>query len=175
MRCGEGIEITYTITKLPLDYLLVAATQKGLCAVQFGNNQKKLEREFKKEFSAAKLTRNDQYLRKWTQALIDYLAGEKPWLLLPYDVQATAFQRRVWNWLRSIPSGTTYNYSEAAKAIGQPNAARAVARACATNSVALIIPCHRIVPKSGGAGGYRWNSDRKRKLLNLESKPIRRK
>jgi len=96
------------------------------------------------------------------------LAGHKPWPLLPYDVQATAFQRRVWDWLRAIPSGTTYSYSEAAKAIGAPNAARAIARACATNPVALVIPCHRIIPKGGGAGGYRWGLDRKRQLLKLE-------
>ncbi len=106
------------------------------------------------------------------QALIDYLAGSKPWPHLPYDVQATAFQKRVWDWLCSIPSGATYNYSEAAKAIGQPKAARAVARACATNPVALVIPCHRIVPKSGGVGGYRWDPNRKRQLLKLENAEV---
>jgi AraC family transcriptional regulator of adaptative response/methylated-DNA-[protein]-cysteine methyltransferase len=107
-------------------------------------------------------------LQPWIQALVDYLAGHTPWPLLPYDVQATAFQRRVWEWLRTIPAGTTYNYSELAKAIGQPTAARAVARACASNPVALVIPCHRIVPRSGGIGGYRWSPARKQKLLTLE-------
>ncbi len=100
--------------------------------------------------------------------MTDYLTGHKPWPLLPYDVQATTFQKRVWDWLRAIPSGMTYSYSEAAKAIGRPKAARALARACATNPVALVIPCHRIVPKAGGAGGYRWDSNRKRQLLKLE-------
>ncbi len=161
--------ITYTITDSPLGYLLLAATEKGICAVQLGEDKKKLEYEFKKEFEAAQWIPTDKYLCQWNQALIDYLAGHKPWPLIPYDVQATAFQRQVWHWLRTIPSGTTYSYSEAAKAIGQPSAARAVARACATNPVALVIPCHRIVPKSGGVGGYRWNPDRKQQLLKLEN------
>lgn len=171
-RKGQGVLISYTITDLPLGYLLLAATEKGVCAVRFGNDKRKLERELKREFNAAQLIQNDQHLRKWVQSLVDYLAGHKPWPLLPYDVQATAFQRRVWDWLRTIPSGTTYNYSEAAKAIGEPTAVRAVARACAANPVALVIPCHRIVPKSGGVGGYRWNSNRKRQLLKLEKMQI---
>ena len=165
---GAGLTIAYTITNSPLGPLLLAATEKGICSVKLGDHKKKLERELKKEFQAAQLIENDKNFRPWIQALIHYLAGRKPWPLLPYDVQATAFQRRVWDWLRAIPSGTTYHYSEAAKAIGQPDAARAVARACATNPVALIIPCHRIVPKAGGIGGYRWHPSRKQKLLKLE-------
>lgn len=161
--------ITYIITDSPLGHLLLAATQRGISAVRLGNDQKRLKRELKKELDAAELVENDKHLQKWTQALTDYLAGRKPWPLLPYDIKATSFQRRVWNWLRTIPSGKTYTYSEAAKAIGRPTAVRAVARACATNPVALVIPCHRIVPKSGGVGGYRWDPDRKRQLLKLES------
>src|SRR6185295_17157902 len=134
-----------TVIDSPLGELLVAANEKGICSVRLGNNKKQLERELKKEFAAAQFRENDKYLRQWVQALTDYLAGNKPWPLLPFDVQATAFQRRVWDWLRTIPSGKTYNYVEAAKAIGQPTAARAVARACATNPIALVIPCHRIV------------------------------
>jgi len=167
---GRGSTISFTIANSPLGFLLLAATRKGICAVRLGNNKKLIERELKKEFAAAQFISNDKNVRQWIQALIDYLAGHKPWPLLPYDVRATAFQRRVWNWLRTIPSGTTSHYSQVAKAIGQPTAARAVARACAANPVALVIPCHRIVPKSGGVGGYRWNSDRKRKLLQLEKK-----
>ncbi len=158
----------YAITDSPLGYLLVAATAKGICAVRLGNVKRKLEQELKKEFESPARVQHDKSLQKWNQALVHYLAGEKPWPLLPYDVQATVFQRRVWKWLRTIPAGKNYSYSEAAKAIGQPAAARAVARACATNPAALVIPCHRIVPKSGGVGGYRWNSSRKRKLLALE-------
>ena len=162
------IRIVYTVNNSPLGYLLLVATQKGICAVRFGKDKKKLERELKKEFEAAQFLKNGKPLRQWNQALIHYLAGHTVWPLLPYDVEATAFQRRVWDWLRTIPPGETYHYSEAAKAIGQPTAARAVARACATNPAALVIPCHRIVPKSGGVGGYRWHSDRKQELLKLE-------
>lgn len=165
---GRGSIIRYTIVDSPLGNLLLAATAKGICAVRLGSSKRTLERELKKEFAAAQFVKNDKYLGQWIQALIDYLAGHRPWPLLPYDVQATAFQRRVWDWLRTIPAGTTYNYSEVAKAIGRPTAARAVARACATNPVALVIPCHRIVPKAGGVGGYRWDPDRKKKLLKLE-------
>ncbi|MSR77507.1 MAG: methylated-DNA--[protein]-cysteine S-methyltransferase [Candidatus Omnitrophica bacterium] len=162
--------MVYTITNSPLGYLLLAATKKGLCTARLGDDKKQLEREFNKEFGASKSARNDHYLKKRTQALIDYLEGRKPWPLLPYDVQATVFQKRVWEWLRTIPSGKTYHYSEAAKAIGRPSAIRAVARACATNPVALVIPCHRIVPKAGGVGGYRWDPARKQKLLKLENR-----
>lgn len=170
---GRGRVITYTIAGSPLGYLLLAATEKGICAVRLGNNKKELERELKKEFAAAQLIENNRQVQPWIQALVDYLAGHTPWPLLPYDVQATAFQRRVWDWLRTIPAGTTYNYSELAKAIGQPTAARAVARACAANPVALVIPCHRIVPRSGGVGGYRWSQVRKQKLLTLEKSSLR--
>ena len=163
------MKITYTIMDSPLGVLLLAATEKGFCSVRLGKDKKKLERELKKEFSAAKWTANDKHFRRWTRSLVNFLAGHKPWPLLPYDVQATAFQRRVWDWLRTVPAGKTCHYAAAAKAIGEPTAARAVARACATNPVALVIPCHRIVPKSGGAGGYRWSPERKRKLLTLEN------
>jgi len=159
----------YAITNSPLGYLLVAATSKGICAVRLGSNKRKLEQQFIKEFKTAQCGQHDKYLQKWNQTLINYVEGEKPWPVLPYDVRATAFQRRVWEWLRKIPAGKTYSYSEAAKAIGQPAATRAVARACATNPVALVIPCHRIVPRTGGVGGYRWNPARKRKLLMLEA------
>ena len=162
--------INYTITNSPLGYLLMAATKKGICSVRLGDSKKKLEIELKIEFKTAELVQNNENLRKWLKALMGYLSGRESWPRLPHDVQATAFQRRVWKWLRTIPPGKTYNYAAAAKAIGQPTAARAVARACATNPVALVIPCHRIVPKAGGVGGYRWSPDRKQKLLKLENR-----
>lgn len=165
--------INYSITNSPLGYLLVAATEKGICSVRLDSDKKKLESEFKKEFEAARLMPNDKYLKKWNLALMDYLSGRKPWPLLPYNVRATAFQSRIWNWLRTIRSGKTLSYSQAAKAIGRPTAVRAVARACATNPIALVIPCHRIVPKAGGVGGYRWHPARKRKLLELETAIMR--
>ncbi len=165
---GEGISMVYTIVNSPLGYLLVAATPKGICSVKLGDDKKILEAELKKEFAAAELKSQNSLLRQWTQALIDYLAGHKPLPTLPSDIQATAFQRRVWNWLMTIPSGKTYHYEEVARAIGKPSACRAVARACAANPIALIIPCHRIVPKAGGLGGYRWLVKRKKYLLDLE-------
>ncbi len=169
---GKGEQIRYTITNSPLSYLLVAATSSGICSVHFGKRKRELARQLNKEFTQARLEAKRKDLQQWTQALIDYLAGEKPWPLLPYDVQATAFQRKVWDHLRAIPAGRTYDYSAVAKAIGQPRAARAVARACASNPVALVIPCHRITPKAGGVGGYRWNPRRKKKLLVLENRRI---
>ena len=166
---SKNDKITYTLADSSLGYLLLAATEKGICSVQLDDDKKKLESRFKKEFSAAEIVRNDKNLRKWTQALTQYLSGNKSWPQLPYDVKGTVFQQRVWKWLCTIPSGKTYNYSAAAKAIGHPKAVRALASACASNRVALVIPCHRIVPKAGGVGGYRWRPDRKRKLLNIES------
>lgn len=166
---GTGLVISYSITRTSLGLLLVAATDKGLCVVRFGENKASLARGLKQEFANAQLRENSPHLNIWIKALIDYLEGHKPWPLLPYDLKATAFQRRVWEFLRAIPSGQTYQYAQAARAIGAPKAARAVARACATNPVAIVIPCHRIVPKSGGVGGYRWKASRKRKLLKLEN------
>ncbi len=167
---GKGEHIMYTITNSPLGYLLLAATSRGLCSVRFGENKAKLLRELQLEFSDAQVEQKGRDLESWTQSLVDYLAGKKPWPLLPYDVQATAFQRKVWDYLRTIPAGQTYDYSSVAKAIGRPKAARAVARACASNRLALVIPCHRIVPKSGGVGGYRWQPKRKQRLLELEKR-----
>ena len=162
--------IFYTINKTPTGYILVAATSKGICCVSLGDNKDKLIETFKKEFLQAQLGKKEKNLQVWSQALIDYLTQEAPWPLLPYDVKATAFQRKVWEYLRSIPSGKTYNYKALAQAIGNPKAARAVARACATNQVALVIPCHRIIPKAGGIGGFRWHPKRKKYLLALENK-----
>ena len=153
-----------------LGILLIAATKRGICSVRLGDDENILRKELTQEFYAANLVESDQHFTEWTQALIDYLSEKSPWPTLPYDLKATAFQRRVWDWLRTIPAGETYNYSDVAKAIGQPKATRAVARACATNPVALVIPCHRIVPKSGGVGGFRWHPERKKKLIELEKK-----
>jgi len=165
---GKKQTIWFTIVDCPLDLMLIATTEKGICFLGLGNNKNQMLKEFKREFPAAKLIEKEKKLRQWAQALINYLSGDKPWPILPYDIQATAFRRKVWDWLRTIPSGKTYTYSEVAKAIGQPRAARAVASACAKNPASLIIPCHRIVPKSGGIGGYRWKPSRKQKLLQLE-------
>ena len=165
---GKGQTIFYSIARCPLGQLLLATTKKGVCAVRLGNSRKLLVDELKDEFVNAVVRMADSERSKWQQAIINYLSGNTPWPKLPYDVQATAFQRKVWDFLRTIPEGKTAHYSDIAAAIGQPTASRAVARACATNPVALVIPCHRVVPKAGGVGGYRWGPERKKKLLVLE-------
>jgi AraC family transcriptional regulator, regulatory protein of adaptative response / methylated-DNA-[protein]-cysteine methyltransferase len=165
---GKGQMIYYSIVKCPLGFLLLAATKKGVCTVRIGNSQKSLVDELKSEFNNAEIAETDSKLSEWTQMLINYLAGSSPWPKLPYDIKANAFQRKVWDHLRTIPEGQTMSYSELASAIGQPKATRAVARACATNPVALVVPCHRVIPKTKGTGGYRWGAARKRKLLAME-------
>lgn len=165
---GKGQKIYYSVVKCPLGLLLLAATKKGVCAVRIGDSRQDLVEELKNEFKNADINETNSELSEWPQMLINYLAGSTPWPKLPYDVKATAFQRKIWGHLRTIPEGQTMHYSEIASAIGQPNAARAVARACATNPVAIVIPCHRVVPKAGGVGGYRWGPERKTKLLAME-------
>ncbi len=170
---GKGQTIYYSVVNCPLGLLLLATTKKGICAVRIGGSRKMLVDELKDEFENAVIHKADSELSEWPQVLINYLSGNTPWPKLPYDVQATAFQRRVWDCLRTIPEGKTAYYSDIAAAIGQPKATRAVARACAANPVAVVIPCHRVVPKSGGIGGYRWGSERKKKLLAMEQQKER--
>ena len=165
---GRGMDINYAIIKSPLGYLLVGATDKGVCAVRLGDSEKALEEGLFGEFHAANLRRDDKGLGRWVEPILAHLKGNRPHLDLPIDVQATSFQRRVWEELQSIPYGSTRSYSQIARSIGQPSATRAVARACATNSVALIVPCHRVVRENGDLGGYRWGVERKERLLAQE-------
>lgn len=166
---GMHIDITYTIAESPLGYVLVAATERGICAVRLGDSADELEQTLHGEFSAATLRRDDAELHGWVQQLLDYLHTGQPLGDLPLDVQATAFQRKVWEALRAIPFGSTRTYRQVAEAIGQPTAVRAVARACATNPVALVVPCHRVISSDGGLAGYRWGIERKRALLAHEA------
>jgi len=167
-RAGRETKINYTIVESALGYLLVAATDKGVCMVRLGDTAAALESDLQKEFAAAKIGRNNKELEKAVTQILDHLAGKQPRLDLPLDIQATAFQRQVWEALRSIPYGATRSYSQIAKEIGQPKAVRAVARACATNPVALVIPCHRVIREDRSLGGYRWGLERKKKLLEKE-------
>jgi AraC family transcriptional regulator of adaptative response/methylated-DNA-[protein]-cysteine methyltransferase len=171
---GRGLSITYATTKSPLGLLLIAATDRGVCFVEFGRTTEALFKALRQEYPDAQIEPIEQPARpefhEWMEALARYLAGEQPSVNLPVDVRATAFQMRVWNYLQSIPSGEVRSYQEVAAAIGQPTAARAVAAACAANAVALAIPCHRVIRGSGEMGGYRWGVLRKRKLLRLESR-----
>ena len=170
-RGGAGMQIQYTIVDSPngaLGRLLVAATSRGVCAVAMGSSDAELARGLSREYPAATVTADAGALARWANAIVAHLAGREPRLDLPLDVQATAFQWQVWQALAAIPYGETRTYSEVAASIGRPRAVRAVARACATNPVALAVPCHRVVPKAGDTGGYRWGPGRKRALLARE-------
>jgi AraC family transcriptional regulator, regulatory protein of adaptative response / methylated-DNA-[protein]-cysteine methyltransferase len=166
---GKGLTVTYAIVASTLGRVLVAATQRGICRVDIAERDRALEQRLRGAFPSAQLERGEDRLESATSRIVAYLANEGPWPLLPIDVRATAFQMRVWDALRDIAPGQTMEYGQLARAIGSPSAARAVARAVATNPIALLIPCHRIVPASGGVGGYRWGPRRKERLLQLEA------
>ncbi|MBI3493529.1 MAG: bifunctional DNA-binding transcriptional regulator/O6-methylguanine-DNA methyltransferase Ada [Acidobacteria bacterium] len=170
-RGGAGTRIHYTIVDSPnaaLGRLLVAATARGVCAVAMGSSDAELARRLEREYPAASMTKDEGALSRWTNVILKHLAGKQPRIDLPLDVQATAFQWQVWQSLAAIPYGETRTYAEVAATLGRPRAVRAVARAIATNPVALAIPCHRVVPAAGGTGGYRWGADRKSSLLRQE-------
>jgi AraC family transcriptional regulator, regulatory protein of adaptative response / methylated-DNA-[protein]-cysteine methyltransferase len=164
---GAGQRIQFGVVASPLGRLLVAYTEKGVCAVKIGDDDRALEREFRAEFSEAEIHVAGPVIHEWISAIVRGLEGDTS-SAIPLDAQGTAFQWRVWNALQQIPRGTTLSYSEVAERIGQPSAVRAVARACATNPVALVIPCHRVVREDGELGGYRWGIERKRELLDME-------
>jgi len=168
-RGGEGLRVRYSIVNCPLGRLLVAATPRGLCAVFMGDTDAVVESALSKEYPHADLYRTNSGLQKWITAIMNYFGGREVDLNLPLDIQASTFQRRVWKEIQSIPYGSTSTYSEIAAELGEPNAARAVAKACATNPVSLVIPCHRVVGKNGELRGYRWGEKRKKDLLTLES------
>ena len=167
-RGGLGAKIDFSIAESPLGRLLVAATERGVCRVMIGDDDRALEAGLRGEYPQADIRPSDHMLSAPVRALLAYLRGRSPHPDLPLDVRATAFQWRVWRQLRAIPYGETRTYQEVARAIGSPTATRAVARACATNPVALVIPCHRVVRTDGSMGGYRWGIERKEKLLAQE-------
>lgn len=171
-RGGKGMKINFTIADTSLGKLLVAATEKGVCVVSFGESEKELAENLAQEFPAALIEPDENNLRSYVQAIVEHLDGTRQTLELPLDLQATAFQLCVWAQLRRIPYGETRSYKEVAKMIGNAKASRAVARACATNPVALLTPCHRVVQASGKLSGYRWGVERKEKLLAQEQKLI---
>ncbi len=169
---GLDVKITHVTVESPVGLMMIGATDRGLCFVQFGESNDALVKALAKEYPAAELeAMQEPYhpdFAKWVQALTQHLAGGQPHLDLPLDIRATAFQMRVWNYLQSIPYGEVQSYSEVAAGIGQPSAARAVARACASNRVAIVIPCHRVIRGTGELGGYRWGLARKRTLIDRE-------
>jgi AraC family transcriptional regulator of adaptative response/methylated-DNA-[protein]-cysteine methyltransferase len=170
-RGGQAAHIRCTVAPCPLGWLLLAATDRGICAVRLGDEGSALETQLRDEYPAAEVVRDDTGLHEWLRPLLEHLDGQRPHLELPLDVQATAFQWRVWQELRAIPYGSTRSYTEIAAAIGQPTAVRAVARACAANPAAVVIPCHRAVREDGSLAGYRWGLQRKEKLLQTERAP----
>jgi AraC family transcriptional regulator of adaptative response/methylated-DNA-[protein]-cysteine methyltransferase len=171
-RGGRHTAIRYTTAGCPLGRLLLAATDCGVCALYLGDRDGPLEAELGREFPEAE-RRREAGLRDWLAELLVHLKGRRPHLELPLDVQATAFQWRVWQELRAIPYGSTRTYTQIAERLGQPTAARAVARACATNPVSVVIPCHRVVRGDGSLGGYRWGLARKQALLDREKAAAR--
>jgi AraC family transcriptional regulator of adaptative response/methylated-DNA-[protein]-cysteine methyltransferase len=169
-RGAVATVVRYTLASSPLGRMMIAATDKGICAIQFADSDAELQQGLMREFPFATRRRDDAAMSEWRENLTRLIQGRAVNPSLPLDIRATAFQRRVWEALQKIPRGETRSYSAVAKKIGMPKATRAVARACATNPVAVAIPCHRVVREDGGLGGYRWGIERKEQLLALEKK-----
>ncbi len=170
-RGAIAATIRYTCADSPLGRMLIAATERGICSIQFARSDGELIEGLKREFPFAGRKTDEGGLRAWVDALLRHMRAKDldSDSKLPLDIRATAFQRRVWAYLQSIPFGATRSYSQVAKGIGRPSAVRAVARACATNPVAVAIPCHRVVRQDGSMGGYRWGIERKKALLEMEN------
>lgn len=166
---GKGVSIEFTTVECDLGIMLVARTKRGICSVSFSDDRPDLISSLGAEFPNADIVEDSSGLEAIVRGILDHLAGRSRRLVLPLDLQATAFQLQVWEMLRKIPYGETRSYAEIAEQIGDRRKVRAVARACATNRVALVIPCHRVVASDGRLSGYRWGIERKKKLLERES------
>ncbi len=171
-RAGEGITISYASLETPIGLMMIGATDRGVCFVGFGDGCDELVARLRAEYRNAEIEpMREPYhsnFRAWVDAIARHLTGIAPRPDLPLDIRATAFQMRVWKYLQTIPAGDVASYGEVASAIGRPAAARAVARACAQNPTAVLIPCHRVIRGSGELGGYRWGLARKRGLIDNE-------
>lgn len=166
---GAGTAIRFAVGECSLGSLLVAASEKGVCAILLGDDPNELTKDLQDRFPKAELSGGDQAFERIVAIVAGFVDDPQIGLNLPLDIRGTAFQQRVWQALRKIPAGSTASYAEIARQIGQPTAARAVARACGTNPLAVAIPCHRVVRNSGGVAGYRWGVERKRELLRRET------
>jgi AraC family transcriptional regulator of adaptative response/methylated-DNA-[protein]-cysteine methyltransferase len=166
---GSGQEMRFAVSKCLLGPILIAATDKGICAIFFGDDSEGLLHDLKRQFPRARIIGGDEDFERLTAKVIGFIEDPAKGLDLPLDVRGTAFQHRVWDALRRIPVGSTASYAEIAERIGEPKAVRAVARACATNPIAVAIPCHRVVRSDGGLSGYRGGVERKRALLANEA------
>jgi AraC family transcriptional regulator of adaptative response/methylated-DNA-[protein]-cysteine methyltransferase len=174
---GQGVTVACGSAKTPLGTLMVGATDRGVCFVQFGESHETLLAAIRSEYPAAEVREMSRpyspQFDAWMRSLLDHLAGAPQSLDVPVDVRATAFQLKVWRYLQSIQRGEVRTYAEVARAVGSPGAVRAVGRACAANPVALVVPCHRVIRGDGGLGGYRWGPERKRALLDREGRATR--
>lgn len=166
---GEGMHIGYTVANSSLGKVLVGATERGVSAVYLGEKESSLVDALHKEYPRAEISRANGDSDAWLKEILSRVEGSAPSLDLPLDVKATAFQRRVWQELQKIPRGSTRTYTQVARAMGKPRSVRAVARACATNPVSVVVPCHRVVRTDGNLAGYRWGLQRKQKLLEREA------
>jgi AraC family transcriptional regulator, regulatory protein of adaptative response / methylated-DNA-[protein]-cysteine methyltransferase len=167
-RGGKGMRIGYVIAKSSLGKVLVGATERGISAVYLGDTETRLLEELRDEYPRAEIATGEGAFERWVKEIVQRVEGNPPRLELPLDLQATAFQRRVWQELQKIPRGSTRTYTQVARALGSPKAVRAVARACATNPVSIVVPCHRVIRGDGSLAGYRWGLSRKEKLLAQE-------
>ena len=165
---GKGMKIGYSIAKSPLGKVLVAATERGVSAVYLGDAENAMVAELRQEYPRAEIAPAGDSFQRWVREIVQRMEGKEPRMELPLDLQATAFQRRVWQELQRIPRGRTRTYSQVARSLGQPKAVRAVARACATNPVSIVVPCHRVIREDGTLAGYRWGLSRKEQLLAQE-------
>jgi len=170
-RGGAGVEISYTITETSVGRVLVATTDRGVCAVELGANDADVERALHADFPNARIERSTDGHRAWVRGVVERIEHPRrtPSSDVPLDMNGSAFQQRVWKALRDIPAGERRSYRDVAEAIGNPRAVRAVARACATNRLAVVVPCHRVVREDGSLAGYKWGVDRKRRLLEDEA------
>ena len=166
---GNGNVIRFAVGECSLGSILVAATDKGVCAIEFGDDPDALVHALQDRFPKAQLVGGDHTFEQLVAKVVGFIEAPAQGLDLPLDIRGTAFQKRVWNAIRDIPAGATASYAELARRIGRPSASRAVAQACASNTLAVAIPCHRVVRRDGGLSGYRWGVERKEALLTRET------
>jgi AraC family transcriptional regulator of adaptative response/methylated-DNA-[protein]-cysteine methyltransferase len=169
---ADGVTITYGLAQCFLGWVIVAATDRGICAIEFGDDSDTLPGQVQASFPNAQLTKADRGFETLIKEVVGFIESPEDMFQVPLDIQGTAFQQQVWEILRQIKPGKTMSYTDVAERLGKPNAVRAVASACASNKLAVVIPCHRVISKSGKTGGYRWGTERKKKLLQSEKETI---
>ncbi len=164
--------ISYSLRQTYLGWALIAATERGICSISFGSDAGSLEADFRSRYAGAIIVKDLPTFAPWVSSVVDFIEAPSLGINVPLDLKGTDFQIQVWQALRQIPCGETVTYAQLAGQIGRPTAARAVARACATNNIAAVIPCHRVVGSDGSLTGYRWGVERKKLLLEREKQGI---